>query len=349
VRIVAGAWFWGVVGVVAVAPQGAKAHEESTSHGACRVEGAEFACSVVVGARDWIEALGVDEDRDERVSEAEFARAHGRMTSVVSLAYDVWSGSARCAVGAADTTFAGAETTTSVRFRCAGEIARLKVDVRLFREQAFRHTHVAKIEVGGRTHTVAFLRGAGAFESDTGLWPQVSGFIALGITHLFLGIDHILFLLALLLLRTTLVNIIKIVTSFTVAHSITLALSALSVVEVSPKLVEPAIAASIIYVSAENLWAKGATHRWILTFVFGLIHGFGFASVLGEMALTREGLLVSLVSFNVGVEIGQLVVVAALYWPLKWIAAQAWNRRFVWAASLGVLSCGVFWFVDRVT
>ncbi|MBI3071864.1 MAG: HupE/UreJ family protein [Deltaproteobacteria bacterium] len=283
------------------------------------------------------------------MSDAEFERARARITSVVSLAYDVWNASERCSVAMAETTFAADETTTLIHFRCAKAIGPLKVDVRLFREEAFRHTHVAKIEVGGRTHTVAFLRGSSAFESDAGLLRQVFGFLTMGVWHLFLGIDHILFLLALLLVKMSLANIIKIITSFTIAHSITLALAALSVVEVSPKLVEPAIAASIVYVAAENIWRKNIRHRWILTFLFGLIHGFGFASVLREMALTNEGLAVSLVSFNVGVEIGQLVVVLLLYWPLKWIAAQSWNRRFVLGASTVVCLCGVYWFVDRVS
>ena len=144
----------------------------------------------------------------------------------------------------------------------------------------------------------------------------------------------------------------KIVTAFTVAHSLTLALAALDLLAPPARVIEPLIAASIVFVGAENLWAirRGAApaalrHRWMLTFAFGLVHGFGFATVLRELALPRSVLAAGLLSFNLGVECGQAcIVVAAL--PLVRYLRRA--RGFATAASACVVALGGFWLLSRL-
>ena len=143
-----------------------------------------------------------------------------------------------------------------------------------------------------------------------GTWAVVQRFAASGVHHILIGPDHLLFLVGLLLLGGTLRRLVLVVSAFTIAHSITLSLAVLRVVTPPPWLVEPAIALSIVYVGADNLTVRGGrdVRAWI-AFAFGLIHGFGFANVLREMDLPPRALGWSLLSFNLGVEIGQLAVV----------------------------------------
>jgi hydrogenase/urease accessory protein HupE len=177
-------------------------------------------------------------------------------------------------------------------------------------------------------------------------------FLLLGIEHIFRGTDHIAFLVGLLLLGGSVRELVKIVTAFTVAHSITLALAALSLVTPPPRLVEPLIALSIVFIGLENLWALRAghaaealRHRWMVTFAFGLVHGFGFASVLREMDLPRAVLATGLVSFNLGVEVGQVCIVLAALPLLRGL--RRWNP-FAVAASACVSALGATWLVQRL-
>jgi hydrogenase/urease accessory protein HupE len=171
-------------------------------------------------------------------------------------------------------------------------------------------------------------------------------FFKLGVEHIFLGFDHICFLIALLVV-SKFGDVVKIVTSFTIAHSITLILATLEVVELPSRLVEISIAATIIYVAIENLWVKDTRHRWWLTFCFGLVHGFGFASVLRELGLPKVGLIRCLLSFNLGVEAGQLAIALALL-PLAMLLARWKHGRKVTIAVSIILACfGLVWFVER--
>ena len=176
-------------------------------------------------------------------------------------------------------------------------------------------------------------------------------FIPSGIEHILIGPDHILFLVGLLLLGGTWQSLVRIVTSFTIGHSITLSLAALDVVAPPARLVEPAIALSIIFVGADNLVrGKGRDVRAWIALVFGLVHGFGFANVLRQFGLPREALGWSLFSFNVGVEIGQLGIVLVVATALE--AIRRWRsdigHRVAYAGSLVVIAAGAYWFVQRV-
>jgi hydrogenase/urease accessory protein HupE len=178
------------------------------------------------------------------------------------------------------------------------------------------------------------------------------GFLKLGVEHILKGYDHLLFLLGLLIACRRFRTMALIITCFTLAHSVTLALAALDLVALSPRLVEPLIAASIVFVGVENLLRRGEPRwRWVLTLAFGLIHGFGFAGVLKEAGLgsTGAGLLVPLFSFNLGVEVGQ-VAVAAVVLPLLWRLRRwpAFERRGQLLISVFVVLAGAYWLVQRL-
>lgn len=187
--------------------------------------------------------------------------------------------------------------------------------------------------------------------SRQGTWAVVKKFVPAGIHHILIGPDHILFLVGLLLLGGSLRRLLLVVSGFTIAHSITLSLAALNILSPPSRIVEPAIALSIVYVGVDNLMVRdGRDVRAWIAFAFGFLHGFGFASVLREMDLPAKALGWSLFSFNVGVEIGQLlivVLVASVFSALRARSAVA-SRRLVYAGSIAVIAAGAFWFVQRV-
>ncbi len=182
--------------------------------------------------------------------------------------------------------------------------------------------------------------------------PSFAGFVKLGVEHILTGYDHLLFLFALLIVTRNFTSALKVITCFTIAHSITLGVATFDLVQLSSRIVEPLIAGTIVYVGVENVWKRGDPHgRWLLTFAFGLIHGFGFASVLREMGIgvRAGGVAMPLFSFNLGVELGQLAV-AAVALPIIWQVrkSELFLRRGVPACSVLAALAGAFWFVQRV-
>lgn len=176
-------------------------------------------------------------------------------------------------------------------------------------------------------------------------------FFLLGVRHILTGYDHLLFLFGLLIVSRNVRSAALLITCFTIAHSLTLALSTFGIVSLQSRFVEPAIAASIVYVGLENLFGGKNLHwRWILTFAFGLIHGLGFASVLREMGVANNGAgtVVPLLSFNLGVEAGQLSI-AAVVLPIIWnLRRRPIFLRFgVPACSLIVAVAGCYWLIER--
>ncbi len=184
-----------------------------------------------------------------------------------------------------------------------------------------------------------------------GVLAVVRRFVPSGVHHILIGPDHLLFLVGLLLLGGSLRRLITVVTAFTIAHSITLSLAALNIFSPPARVVEPAIALSIVYVGADNLMVHGGrdVRAWI-AFAFGLIHGFGFANVLREMDLPSRALGWSLFSFNVGVEIGQVLVVVTVATALAALRArnEMAGRRLAIAGSVVVIAAGAYWFIQRV-
>jgi hydrogenase/urease accessory protein HupE len=188
------------------------------------------------------------------------------------------------------------------------------------------------------------------------LLSTLERYLVTGIEHIFLGYDHIAFLIAVVLWARRLVPVIKIVTAFTIAHSITLSLATLDIVAIPGTIVEPAIAASIVYVAVENFFTCNIDGRWRITFAFGLIHGFGFAGALREIGLPTNAVAPALAAFNIGVEIGQVAIVSIVVPALialdgliaidKNRPARAATVVYTLSALIGVI--GSYWFVTRV-
>jgi hypothetical protein len=209
---------------------------------------------------------------------------------------------------------------------------------------------IARIEGPEGVREAVFLPDAREVTVDLGARAAApgTGFFRLGVEHILMGYDHLLFLGALLLRGGRLTSLLKIVTAFTLAHSVTLGLAVLGVVALPDRLVESVIAASIVWVALENVFSRRApAQRWLVSLLFGLVHGFGFASALGPLALPPRRLALALLGFNLGVEAGQALVVLVLLPLLVWMRGAAWEPRLVRAASLAVAAAGLVWLVER--
>jgi hydrogenase/urease accessory protein HupE len=241
-----------------------------------------------------------------------------------------------------------------VRYPLAGAPGAITVTAAMFPYDPAHQTFINIYE--GQALTQAIVdRNHSQFEyfagTGQGALAVMRKFIPAGIHHILIGPDHLLFLVGLLLLGGSIRQLAVVVTSFTVAHSVTLSLAALNIVTAPVRIIEPAIALSIVYVGADNLLVRnGRDVRAWIAFGFGFIHGFGFANVLREMDLPARALGWSLFSFNAGVEIGQLLVVVAVATALSVVRArsEAVGRRLAFAGSLVVMAAGAFWFIQRV-
>jgi hydrogenase/urease accessory protein HupE len=247
----------------------------------------------------------------------------------------------------------------SVRFRLRYPTARpagaVVLSTVLFPYDPNHQTFVNMYEADALTSQTILDRAHNRMEyfagTRQGVLAVIRKFVPSGIHHILIGPDHLLFLAGLLLLGGPIRRLLLVVTSFTIAHSITLSLAALSIFTPPARLIEPAIALSIVYVGADNLLVRGGRDMrpWI-ALAFGFIHGFGFANVLREMGLPSRALGWSLFSFNLGVEIGQLIVVAAVAFAFAALRSRSERaaRQLVFAGSLVVIAAGAFWFIQRV-
>jgi hydrogenase/urease accessory protein HupE len=192
--------------------------------------------------------------------------------------------------------------------------------------------------------------------SAPSLISTMQRYLITGIEHIFLGYDHIAFLIAVVLWARRLVPVIKIVTAFTIAHSITLSLAALNIVVIADPIVEPAIAASIVYAAMENFFSRDVDRRWRVAFAFGLVHGFGFAGALREVGLPANAVVTALAAFNVGVEIGQVAIVSIavpLLIALDRLLAVDRSKpvreaSLVYGLSGLIAVLGSYWFLTRI-
>lgn len=243
-----------------------------------------------------------------------------------------------------------------LRFATKAFPATVKIQCSLFTYEPEHQTFLNVYEEGLLTYQEIFNKDHTTLDYFTGsrqiTMAVVKKFIPGGIYHIFIGPDHILFIVGLLLLGGSLLRLLTIVTAFTVAHSITLSLAALDVVNLPEWLIEPAIALSIVYVGVDNLMVgkTGRDFRAWVAFFFGLAHGFGFAGVLREFGLPSRALGWSLFSFNFGVEIGQVcivVVVASLLTGLRSHNKEL-GARVATIGSVVVIVAGSYWFIQRV-
>jgi hydrogenase/urease accessory protein HupE len=264
----------------------------------------------------------------------------------------------------------------SVTYRCPGELDVLTLRSALFHEETTPHQVIgtfhhqralehyffspgmkeAVIRVKTLAQVMPAATGGRQFHMATpppGAFARPAtgfgAFVKQGVLHILSGIDHLLFIVSLMIVIRDWKRLAAVVTSFTLAHSVTLAVGALGLVRISPRIVEPMIALTIIYVAAENALRLAPRARLGVTFLFGLVHGFGFSSVLRDLGLERGQLVPALVGFNLGVELGQLLVVAPLFPLVMFLQrrAGAYQRvRLGLNAGVAVVAC--VWFVQRL-
>jgi HupE / UreJ protein len=295
-----------------------------------------------------------------RVSTAEIA-AEGSGPQLVAAklgAIRVARGATPCAFTPGEARPGGPDgVRVSGAFLCAPGDAPLHVDLAgLLDRLSWGHTHLAKVTAGLDVEEHVVRAGRASFEvAAPAPWlSQVARFVRLGLEHIFTGADHVAFVLGLLLLGGSLRQVIGVVTSFTLAHSVTLALASLAWVRLPASVVEPLIAASIVWIAVENLVElrrparSRSDHRPILAFGFGLVHGFGFAGALTELHLSAGGLATALLSFNAGVELGQAAVVSAAFPLLAALRRRAGAPVLLRTGSVAIGIAGAAWLLERL-
>jgi hypothetical protein len=263
---------------------------------------------------------------------------------------------ARCEPGAAHVVppvSGGESITLVVDFACSTPVRRLTVRDETFAVFGSDHHTLARIETGGAVQQAALEPSAPEVTVTLAGAPERGAegggsFLRLGIEHILTGVDHMLFLAALLLGGGGALALAKTITAFTLAHSVTLALAVGGAVSLPDRVVEPVIAASIAWVAVENLVFRRPRRRWLVSFAFGLVHGFGFAGALAPLALPGAALAWALVGFNVGVEVGQALVIVAVLPILAWARRRGWEPTLVRAGSLALAAIGLAWFVERL-
>ena len=350
----------------------AQAHKPSDSYLSITVNEAEITGQWDIALRDLDFAIGLDADGNGEITWGEVRAKHAEIAAYALARLALRGDSAACAIepGAQQINehTDGAYTVLPLMIRCAKAPAQLAIDYSLFADLDPQHRGLLNLQALGNAHTAVLGPQAPtqSFELKTvSRWAQFIDYAREGVWHIWIGFDHVLFLLSLLLpavllwrarswqavetFRTAFVDVFKIVTAFTVAHSITLSLATLGAVELPSRWVESAIAASVVLAALNNVWPVFHGRRWTVAFAFGLIHGFGFATVLADLGLPREALVLALVGFNLGVEAGQLAIVA-VFLPIAFaLRRTAFYRRAVMVgSSLLIAALAGVWLVERV-
>jgi hypothetical protein len=357
--------------VLLLAGRPAQAHIASNGFLALNVEGSKVSGALELAIRDGELAVGLDHDGNGKVTWGELKSSQGALQNYVQEHLRLSGADGPCRL-----TFAPVEVNDRVDGRylwlpmtadCGSVLKRLFIEYTLLDAEDPSHRGLLTLFAKGAAQTAVLGGSAGTrqFELDhVSSWSAFVEYLRAGIWHIWSGIDHLLFLLSLLLPAVLLrrenrweavpiagpafLNIVKVVTAFTLAHSITLSLAAFDVIRLPSRLTESIIAASIIIAALNNVFPRVTEGRWRIAFAFGLLHGFGFASVLAEMGLPRGARLISLVAFNLGVEAGQLVVVLAVM-PLAYLLrATHFYRRGIMPWGSSAIAClALFWFVQR--
>lgn len=324
--------------VAVLVPRTAEAHDPGLSRGDYAVAGATVTATLVFARRDLAHAT------------------KGDYVGVLGQALVVRGDGASCPVKLIDTSpFETDATTVALQASCPRAPAKVEIEVALLAALPFGHRHLAHVvgqSAPDASLTVSARTFAFAPPPPTPLVaapPSAIGFVGLGLEHIVTGFDHLVFLLGLVIVQGRRRDLLLVVTAFTVGHSISLALATFGVFTPSARFVEPAIALSIVWVGVENLFTPRPRARARITLPFGLVHGFGFATALREIGLPRAQLPAALLAFNVGVELGQVLALAAVLPVLHLLRRWPWfAERGVRVVSLGVALAGVVWFLSRV-
>jgi hypothetical protein len=320
----------------------------STGYASISVDGASVRYTLTL----WPDALAAAVAGDLRRAREGDTVSRGRWLDVIASKVRVTAQGARCAAGSGTVEVpapAAERVAFAVDFRCPAAVRDLVVRDDLFDVLGSDYHTVARIDAGEASMQFAFTPETRETRVTLeGRGGGIVGFVWLGVEHIVTGWDHLVFLLALLLPGGGMLALAKVVTAFTFAHSVTLSLAVLDVVTLPARLVEAVIALSIAAVAIENLFLRPTvTRRWVLSFAFGLVHGFGFSSALREAGFPPDGLLLSLLGFNTGVELGQALVVAVALPAMAALRTSGYERGMVRTSSIAVLVAGVALFVER--
>lgn len=353
----------GLIGFLLLTSSRSFAHEPGLSTLAVQLRRAQIDIALVVSARDarelWFENSGIIPGGNRNSAAVERSRTV-QASDFLEVSIDGQAASLGDSVLAADDN--GNVVMRSVATGRPGRS--LAIRTRCFARLPAGHRQFLSIRAADDTLLAERLLSAGstACSIETPLVGHAAApvagvakgteFVGLGLKHILLGYDHLLFLFSLLVVSRNFMPTLRIVTCFTVAHSISLALSTLNVVAIPSRIVEPLIAASIVLVAVENIVRRDVKRgRLLLVFGFGLIHGLGFASVLRELGVgdTPSRIIMPLLSFNLGVELGQLLVVILVAPVLYWAGRiPSLEKRLVPVCSTMVAGAGLFWLVERL-
>src|SRR6185436_15926747 len=350
------------------------AHKPSDSYLTLYADGRSLRGQWDIALRDLEYAVGLDADGDGAITWGELKAKRADTEAYALSRLKILADGKPCALAPSellvDEHSDGAYAVLRFGADCqAAAYERVAVEYSLFFDLDPTHRGLLRLERGKDSVTGILspdkpLLEVGT-EGRTSL-QQFADYVREGTWHIWIGFDHILFLVSLLLpsvfvystrenrwvpaarFRDTFWDVFRVATSFTIAHSITLSLAALSVIELPSRLVESTIALSVVLAALNNIWPVVHGRRWLVAFGFGLIHGFGFASVLADLGLPRDALLLALVGFNLGVEFGQLAIIA-VFLPLAYAMRGSWAYRrvvFVGGSAL-IAATAAIWLVER--
>lgn len=360
----------GVAGLLGVLASGqgspVLAHTQSQGHSRAEVAGSTVTITLWLRAEDLHVLAGMDPNEDGTVTEEEaaphLAALSAAMLRNLQVQVEVPTGDRLTCTGTAPafsllgTAEAAPSYPFTLRFDCPALVERAAFQVAPMLNTQVRHVNLGTV-VGpdGQEQQVVFSADGDPVVVSV-RQPRALDvarqFGELGVEHIITGYDHLLFLLALLLGARRFRDVLAVVTAFTVAHSVTLAMAVLDVARAPGSVVEPAIALSIVALSAENLWAlrKGTlprTPRAAVAFAFGLLHGFGFAGALAETGVPPSAVGLALLSFNLGVECGQVAFCAVAFTALQRVRATAWSGRVSAVLGAFCVGMGLYWFLQR--
>ncbi len=364
-------WHWLLGGLLSLLGQQAAAHKPSDSYLGLDWTGARIEARWDIALRDLEAAIGLDADGDGQITWGEVRARHADIAahalSRLSVSADGRPCSAQPGEQLVDEHTDGAYTVLPFTLSCPTDARVLELRYTLFSEIDPSHRGLLRLTDAGGTRSAVLDPNQPAQRFERAAGGSLDTFVQFmreGVWHIWIGLDHILFVLSLLLpavlvrvphqwrpaasLRGALIDVAKVVTAFTVAHSVTLTMATLGVVALPTALVESAIAASVVLAALNNVFPLFQGQRWTVAFAFGLIHGFGFATVLGELQLPPGALMLALLAFNVGVELGQLAIVS-IFLPLAFaLRSGAFYRRVVLqGGSWSIAGLATVWFVER--
>lgn len=349
----------------------AHAHKPSDSYLSLKIEGDKVAGQWDIALRDLDFAIGLDANADGQITWGEVRSKHQEIAAYALSRLQISNREQACPSlmqeHLIDEHTDGAYAVLRFSAKCSAAIEKLQVQYGLFFDIDPQHKGLLRLEAGGHTSTAIF----GTEQAKQNLSVQQPNKVRQffdyardGVWHIWIGYDHILFLLALLLpavvlrkerqwqavaaFKPAFIEVLKIVTAFTIAHSITLSLATLDVISLPSRWVEATIAASVVLAALNNIYPLFRERRWMMAFVFGLIHGFGFASVLGDLGLPQNTLVLALVGFNLGVEAGQLAIVA-VFLPFTFAIRHTmfYRRVVLYGGSAVIVVLAMIWFVER--